>query len=119
VQPAFSGFAVGPLEAHNAKETFPPGRPVVQLSIHRPETAAAEFRKILDHKGASWGSTWRYRNWCLYYSISYVGLARGSALAGDTQKARKAYEDFLVLWKDADQDLPILIDTTKQYSALH
>ena len=69
-------------------------RGLAYLRLHKGAEAAAEFRKIVDHKGASWGSTWQYPNWGLYYSISYVGLARASALAGDTAKARKAYEDF-------------------------
>jgi hypothetical protein len=60
------------------------------LHLQKGAEAAAEFRKILDHKGASWGSTWRYPN---RYSISYVGVARGSALAGDTASARKAFQD--------------------------
>ena len=49
-------------------------------------------------------STWRHPNWGQYYSISYLGLARGWALAGDTARARKAFEDFFALWKDADPD---------------
>jgi len=52
------------------------------------------------------------------YPLSYVGLARGSALAGDTAKARRAYEDFFALWKDADPDVPILIQARKEYAAL-
>jgi eukaryotic-like serine/threonine-protein kinase len=88
------------------------------LRLHKGAEAVAEFRKILDHKGASWGATWLYPNWGLYYSISYVGLARGSVLAGDTAKARKAFQDFFALWKDADQDLPILIDAKKDFAAL-
>jgi hypothetical protein len=31
---------------------------------------------------------------------------------------RKAYQDFLALWKDADADLPILIEAKKEYAAL-
>jgi hypothetical protein len=93
-------------------------RGLAYLRLRKGEEAAAEFRKILDHKGASWGSTWRYPNWGLYYSISHVGLARGYALAGDTVKARKAFQDFFALWKDADQDLPILIDARKEYTKL-
>jgi hypothetical protein len=31
-------------------------------------------------------------------SLSYLGIARGSALMGDTAKAKKAFEDFLKLW---------------------
>ena len=83
-------------------------RGLAYLRLRKGAEAAAEFQKILDHKGASWGSTWRYPNWGLHYSISYLGLARGFALAGDTAKARKAFQDFFELWKDADPDIPIL-----------
>jgi eukaryotic-like serine/threonine-protein kinase len=94
-------------------------RGLAYLRLHKGSEAAAEFQKILDHKGASWASTWRFPNWGLYYSISYVGLARASVLAGDTAKARKAFKDFFELWKDADQNLPILIEAKKDYAALH
>ena len=53
-----------------------------------------------------------------FYSLSCLGMARGSALAGDTAKARKAFEDFFALWKEADEDLPILIEAKKEYAAL-
>jgi len=36
-------------------------------------------------------------------------------LQGDTTKARKSYQDFLALWKDADADLPALIEAKKEY----
>ncbi len=75
---------------------------------HGPE-AAAEFQKILDHKGAFWGAG---------YPLAYVGLARAAVLSGDTVKAKKAYQDFLALWKDADSDLPILADARKEYGEL-
>jgi tetratricopeptide (TPR) repeat protein len=94
-------------------------RGLAYLRLRKGLEAAAEFQKILDHKGASWGSTWRYPNWGLYYSISYVGMARASALAGDPAKARKSFENFFALWKDADQNLPILIEAKKDYAALH
>jgi len=88
------------------------------LRLHKGAEAAAEFRKIVDHKGASWGSDWIHPNWGLYYSISYLGLARGSALAGDTAKARKSYQDFLALWNDADPDIPILQQAKAEYARL-
>ena len=93
-------------------------RGLAYLRLQKGAEAAAEFRKILDHKGASWGSDWRTPNWGLYYSISYLGLARSLALAGDTANARKAFQDFFALWKDADQDLRILVDARKDYAAL-
>jgi serine/threonine protein kinase/tetratricopeptide (TPR) repeat protein len=82
-------------------------RGLAYLRLNKGAEAVAEFQKILDHKGASWGSTWLHPNWGLYYSLSYLGLARASALSGDTAKAGKAYQDFLTLWKDADRDIPI------------
>jgi hypothetical protein len=72
--------------------------------------AAAEFRKILDHKG---------RNWGVYYSMAYLGLARAEALADDTAKAKRAYQNFLALWKDADPDIPTLIAARTEYAALN
>jgi hypothetical protein len=39
--------------------------------------------------------------------ISHLGLARAYTLSGDTAKARTAYQDFFVLWIDADPDIPI------------
>ena len=93
-------------------------RGLAYLRLRKGVEAAAEFHKILDHKGASWASTWKYPNWGLYYSISYLGLARGSALAGDTAKARIAFQDFFALWKEADADLPLLADARKEYAKL-
>src|ERR1700680_4476833 len=63
-------------------------RGLAYLRLHKGAAAAPESQKILDHKGASWGATWLYPNWGLHYSISYLGLARASALAGDTAKSR-------------------------------
>jgi hypothetical protein len=43
-------------------------------------------------------------------------LARALSLSGDAAGARKAYEDFFALWKDADSDLPILIEAKSEYA---
>jgi hypothetical protein len=39
-------------------------------------------------------------------------------LIGDNEKARHAYQDFFGLWKDADADLPVLIEVKKEYEKL-
>jgi hypothetical protein len=70
--------------------------------------------EIVDHKGASWGSTWLYPNWGLYCSISYLGLAL--VLTGDTAEAKKADQNFVTIWKDADSDA--LIQATQGLAAL-
>jgi tetratricopeptide (TPR) repeat protein len=69
--------------------------------------AAAEFQKILDHPGLEPFSP--------FNALAHLGLARASVLTGDTAKARKEYQDFLAMWKDADSDLPILIEAKKEY----
>jgi len=52
------------------------------------------------------------------YPLAHLGLARAAMLQSDTPKARKSYEDFFAVWKDADSDLPILIEAKKEYDRL-
>ncbi len=92
-------------------------RGLAYLRLHNGAEAAAEFQKIVDHKGANWRGRSRHR-YGQFYSLSYLGMARGSALAGDTAKAKKAFQDFFELWKDADPDLPILQQAKAEYAGL-
>ncbi len=85
-------------------------RGLAYLDLGRGPEALAEFQKILSHKGANWG---------ILYAASLVGAARAASIAGDTPKAKKTYEDFFNLWKDADPDVPLLIAARKEYSLLH
>ena len=39
-------------------------------------------------------------------------------MAGDTARARKAYQDFLALWKDADPEIPLLKQAKAEYAKL-
>jgi len=80
------------------------------LSLHKGAEAAAEFQKILDHRG------WSPRS--ALYPLAYVGSAQAAVMNGDTAKARKAYEEFFALWKDADPDNPTLIQAKKEYDKL-
>jgi eukaryotic-like serine/threonine-protein kinase len=41
------------------------------------------------------------------------------AMSGDKLGARKAYDDFHTLWKDADPDIPILKQAKAEYAKLH
>jgi eukaryotic-like serine/threonine-protein kinase len=93
-------------------------RGLAYLRMHKGEDAAAEFQKIVDHKGANWGATWIHPNWGQYYSLSYLGMARGFALAGDTARAKKAFQDFFELWKDADPDISFLKQAKGEYAKL-
>jgi len=80
------------------------------LSAQQGPAAAAEFQKILDHRGLLWN--------CATGALAHLGLARAYVLQGDTAKARAAYQDFLTLWKDADADIPILIAAKSEYAKL-
>ncbi len=97
-----------PYERSNPNPAYLRG--LAHLRARQAPEAAAEFQRIIDHKGAYWGPN---------YALAHVGLARAAALAGDTAKAKKAYQDFLALWKDADPDLPILAEARKEYAALN
>ena len=52
-------------------------------------------------------------------ALAHLQLGRAWAMAGDTAKAKTAYQDFLTLWKDADQDIPVLIEAKAENMALH
>jgi eukaryotic-like serine/threonine-protein kinase len=93
-------------------------RGLAYLRLRKGAEAVAEFQKIVDHKGANWGATWVHPYWGQYYSLSYLGMARGFAYAGETAKARKAFQDFFELWKDADPDIPILQQVKAEYAEL-
>lgn len=93
-------------------------RGLAYLRLRQSVEAAAEFRKILDHRGASWGATWVHPYWGQFYALSLLGSARAFALAGDTSKSKQAFQRFFALWKAADSDVPILLQAKAEYAAL-
>ncbi len=72
--------------------------------------AAGEYQKILDHRTVELFSP--------LYTLAHLGLARAAALTGDTSKSRTEYQNFFAAWKDADADLPVLIQAKKEYDQL-
>jgi hypothetical protein len=72
--------------------------------------AAAEFRKLLDHRGITWS--------CATGAMARLELGRAYALSGDKSEAHAAYHEFLTLWKDADPDIPILMQAKAEYAKL-
>jgi predicted Zn-dependent protease len=95
-------------------------RGLAYLAARNGTEAANEFQKIVDHRGIHWQfQPVLPRETGPLRAMAFVGVARGAALAGDTPRARKAYQDFLALWKDADPDIPILVDARKEYATLN
>ena len=50
--------------------------------------------------------------------LARLQLGRAFALSGDQGRAKRAYQDFLTLWKDADPDIPILTQAHAEYAKL-
>jgi tetratricopeptide (TPR) repeat protein/predicted Ser/Thr protein kinase len=80
------------------------------LAAHQGSEAAAEFQKIINHRGIVLNSP--------IGALAHLQIARAYAMQGDTAKAKAAYQDFLTLWKDADPDIPILTQAKAEYAKL-
>jgi tetratricopeptide (TPR) repeat protein len=80
------------------------------VASQRYADAAAEFQKILDHRGLVGLDP--------IGTLAHLQLGRVFASLGDKTKAKASYQDFLALWKDADADLPILKQAKTEYARL-
>jgi len=80
------------------------------LRLSKGAEAAAEFQRILDHRG--WDAL------SPLYTLARLGMARATALTGDGANCRQAYQAFLTSWKDADRNLPILQTAEREYEKL-
>ena len=80
------------------------------LTLKDAREAVAQFETIVNHRGEAPDSP--------LYPLAHLGLGRAAALAGETAKARKAYESFLALWRDADSDLRPLREARREYALL-
>ena len=85
-------------------------RGLAYLQMGEGRMAAAEFQKLLDHPGLV-GTD-------ILGALSYLQVARAQKMMGDQSAARKSYEDFLTLWKDADSDIPIYRQAKAEYARL-
>jgi predicted Zn-dependent protease len=85
-------------------------RGLAYLNLKSGNEAAAEFQRIIDHRGEATLS--------VLYPLAHLGLARATALLGDKERGRKEYQAFFALWKDADADLPVLIAAKREVNSL-
>jgi eukaryotic-like serine/threonine-protein kinase len=85
-------------------------RGMAYLAGRQGEQAAAEFQKILDHPGIMVNEP--------IGALAHLQLGRAYVVAGNMSKAKKAYQDFLALWKDADPDIPILKQAKAEHARL-
>jgi hypothetical protein len=99
---AFVGFFGGLYPAYVRGEAFLAGR--------QGAAAAAEFQKILDHRGIVVADP--------VGALARLQIGRAFAMSGDKSKAKTAYQDFLTLWEDADPGVPILKQAKAEYAKL-
>ena len=85
-------------------------RGLAYLAAGEPAKAAAEFEKLIAHRGSGW--------WQVYAPLTQLGMARAYAMEGDREKSRKAYDEFFTTWKDADPNLLMLRQAKTEYQKL-
>ena len=79
-------------------------------SLETGSRAAGEFQKVIDHPGIVESE--------VRGALAHLQLGRAQAMMGDQPAARKSYQDFLTLWKDADPDIPIYRQAKAEYAKL-
>jgi len=73
--------------------------------------SAAQFQKVMEYKVGNWvNPPWQ--------ALAHLYLGRAWALAGEKEKSRREYQDFLALWKDGDPDIPIYQQAKAEYNKL-
>ena len=82
----------------------------VFVAQHDGNQAGKEFQRLLDQPGKTKG--------VLLGALALLGRARAYSLSGQGSDARKAYGQFLDLWKDADVGVPILRQARNEAEAL-
>jgi tetratricopeptide (TPR) repeat protein len=81
------------------------------LQLKQPESAIAEFQRVLDHRGEDPSSS--------VYPLARLELARAYAMGGDTPNARESYEAFLSAWRTADPNLEPVVEARRELARLH
>jgi serine/threonine protein kinase len=85
-------------------------RGLAYLKAGEGAEAAAQFKKMLGHPGLALNAP--------IEALAQLQLARALAMSGDKPAARRAFEDFLSLWKQADADQPLLKQAQGEYHQL-
>jgi serine/threonine protein kinase/tetratricopeptide (TPR) repeat protein len=78
------------------------------LLAHNGNAAAAEFQKLLDHRGIVVNF--------VTASVAHLQIARAFAMAGDAAKAKAAYQGFVSSWREADADIPVLKEAKAEFA---
>ena len=99
------------VRAHDDASDAPYMRGLAYLQLKDSHNAVIAFQKASRLKGQAYtlGSP---------YALSFLGLGRAYAMAGNKADAKKAYDAFFSEWKNADADLPVIAEAKKEYAQL-
>ena len=86
-------------------------RGLAYLRMGNGRLATLEFQKMTDHPAI----IGRF----VTGSLARLQLGRAQAMAGDQVAARKSYQEFLALWREADADTPIYKQAQDEYKRLN
>jgi pentatricopeptide repeat protein len=86
-------------------------RGLAYLQLGKGSDATAEFQRVVNHRII-------LENERILRLLSFLYLGRAQVMMGDKVVARKSYQDFLTLWKDADPDIPIYKQAKAEYAKL-
>jgi hypothetical protein len=97
---------------HAPAAEFWPGylRGLARLRLKDGRSAGDDFSNIVNHRGEAPTSP--------LYGLAHLGLARAAVLTNDSAAARKNYDTFFSIWKDADPQVPALRDARAEYAQL-
>jgi tetratricopeptide (TPR) repeat protein len=85
-------------------------RGLAYLQLKRGKEAAIEFQKLIGHPGIV--------GFSITGALVHLQLARAEGISGNHDLARRHYQDFFALWKDADSNIPILVEAKTEYAKL-
>ena len=85
-------------------------RGLAYLQQHAGHEAESEFQRLLKHTSIGPNVP--------YVSLARLGLARAYAQIGELEKSRRTYENFFAVWKNADADVPVLLEARAEYAKL-
>jgi serine/threonine protein kinase/Tfp pilus assembly protein PilF len=85
-------------------------RGVAYLEAKKGRAAAAEFQKVLDHRGIVFADP--------IGALAHLQLGRAYVVSGDMAKAKNAYQEFHTIWKDGDPEIPVVKQARAEYAKL-
>jgi serine/threonine protein kinase/tetratricopeptide (TPR) repeat protein len=99
------------VRSHDVASFAPFMRGLAYLQLKDPANAITSFKDATRLKGQAYliGNP---------YGLSFLGMGRAYAMAGDKANAKKAYDVFFSEWKNADANLPIVAEAKKEYAQL-